>query len=109
MDIWDEINGNQIALETALKSLRKNGESSAIAEREYRIAKAKAILDLKAKGYPVTLIPDIVKGREDVSELDLKRKIAEVTFKANIEAINVYKKKSDDLRMMFDKEYSNVR
>lgn len=106
MEIWEEINLNQSMLEQSLNTLRKNGEASAQAEREYRIAKSRAMLNLKAKGYPVTLIPDIVKGLNDVAELDLKRHIAEVVYKANLEAINIYKKKSDDLRMYFEKEWS---
>lgn len=104
--IWDEINENQDALEQALRTLKANGIAAAEAERDYRIAKSKAILSLKAKGYPVTLIPDIVKGLSDVAELDLKRHIAEVTYRANLEAININKKKSDDLRMIFEKEWS---
>jgi len=106
-DIWQEINDNQKALESCLKTLRKNGEASALAERDYRVLKSQKILELKSQGYPVTIITDIVKGMPDVAELDLKRSIAEVTFKANIEAINIYKKKSDDLRITYEKEYSN--
>ena len=109
MEIWEEINHNQAMLEASLNPLRKNGEASAAAERDYRIAKSKAILNMKEKGYPVTLIPELVKGLKDVAELDFKRNIAEVVYKANMEAINVYKKKSDDLRMYFEKEYSNTR
>ena len=107
--IWDEINENELALEEALRTLKGRGESSALAERDYRVAKTQAILKLKEKGYPVTLIPDIVKGLSDVAELDLKRHIAEVLYKANLEAINIYKKKSDDLRMYFEKEWNNTR
>lgn len=105
MEIWEEININQAMLEQSLRTLRTNGEAAAEAERDYRVAKSQAVLNLKAKGYPVTLIPDIVKGLSDVAELDLKRHIAEVTYRANIEAINIYKKKSEDLRMIFEKEY----
>ena len=104
-EIWEEININQAMPEQSLRTLRQNGEASAEAEREYRKAKSKAILTLKSKGYPVTLIPEIVKGLDDIADLDFKRNVAEVTYKANLEAINVYKKKSDDLRMIFEKEY----
>ena len=109
MEIWEEINANEAELERSLATLKKNGEASALAEREYRVAKTKAILELKIKGYPVTLIPEIVKGLSDVAELDVKRHIAEVTYRANLEAINIYKKKSDDLRMIFEKEWSGSK
>lgn len=108
-EIWDEINDNQRMLELSLKTLRSNGEASAIAERDYRIEKSKKILEYKSKGYPATLITDIVKGLPEVADLDLKRSIADVTFRSNLEAINIYKKKSDDLRITYEKEYSNAR
>lgn len=108
-EIWQEINDNEYILEQSLKTLRLNGEASALAEKEYRVAKSRHTLTLKAQGYPTTIIPDIVKGLPDVAELDLKRKIADVTYKANLEAINVYKKKSEDLRMFFEKEYYNAK
>ena len=107
--IWDEINHNEQMLEASLNTLRKNGEASAEAEREYRMAKTKAILNLREKGYPTTLIPELVKGLKDVADLDFQRNIAEVVYKANLEAINVYKKKSDDLRMIYEKEWNNTK
>ena len=107
--IWDEINHNEQMLEASLNTLRKNGEASAEAERDYRIAKTKAILTMREKGYPTTLIPELVKGLKEVADLDFRRNIADVVYKANLEAINVYKKKSDDLRMIFEKEYSNTK
>lgn len=106
-DILTEINDNQFALESCLKTLRKNCEANAEAERQYRVKKAEVILKLKSEGYPVTLIPDLAKGDKDVALLDLQRNIAEGIYKANLEAINIYKKKSDDLRMWFEKEYYN--
>lgn len=106
-DILTEINDNQFALESCLKTLRKNGNASAEAERDYRVKKAEIILKLKSEGYPVTLIPDLAKGNSEVAMLDLKRNIADVQYKANLEAINIYKKKSDDLRMWFEMEYYN--
>lgn len=109
MDIWVEIDRNELDLEQSLKTLRHNGIENAEAERKYRVLKAKKILELKDKGYPATLIIDIVKGMEDVAKLKFERDVAESVYKANLEAINVYKKKSDDLRMYFEKEYSNVR
>ena len=96
--IYEEINHNEALLETSLNTLRKNGTAAAEAEREYRLAKTKAILMLREKGYPTTLIPELVKGLKDV---------ADVVYKANLEAINVYKKKSDDLRMIYEKEWNN--
>lgn len=106
MEIWEEINYNEQALEDNLNKLGFNCKKSAEAEREYRIAKAQLMLKLRQQGMPITLIPDLVKGDKDVSLLALQRDIAEGIYKANLEAINIYKKKSDDLRLYFEKEYS---
>lgn len=105
--IYEEINHNEALLEASLNTLRKNGTAAAEAEREYRLAKTKAILMLRDKGYPTTLIPELVKGLKDVADLDFRRNVADVVYKANLEAINVYKKKSDDLRMIYEKEWNN--
>jgi hypothetical protein len=46
------------------------------AEYEYRIAKEKKILQLKAEGMQATLIPDLAKGNESVAKLMLERDTA---------------------------------
>jgi hypothetical protein len=55
--------------------VRQNNEL-AEAEAEYRIAKKKKILQLRADGMSVTLIPDLVKGDEEVAKLMLRRDLA---------------------------------
>ena len=64
---------------------------------------------LREKGYPTTLIPEIVKGLKDVAELDFRRNVADVVYYSNKEAINVYKKKADDLRAIYEKEWSGTK
>ena len=108
MELWEQINANQYAMKQSLRSLRPNYEAWAKADTEYHIAKSKKILELDAQGMSKTLINDIVKGLPDVAELDLKRKIAEGTYKANFEAINVYKQEAQTLRMYYEKEYTNA-
>ena len=108
MEIWEEINSNEALLEASLKTLKSNGAAAAEAERDYRVAKTKAILMLRDKGYPTTLIPEIVKGLKDVAELDFRRNVAYVVYYSNKEAINVYKKKSDDLRAIYEKEWVQI-
>lgn len=104
--IWLEIQHNEAMLEASLNTFRENGEASAAAYRDYHIAKTKAMLTLREKGYPTTLIPELVKGVKDVADAKFKSDVADVVFQANKEAINVYKKKSDDLRIIFDKEWT---
>lgn len=109
METWQEISENEQRLEESLRTLKSNWVQFAQADRDYRIAKAHAILELKSKGYPATLIPDIVKGYGNVPDLSFKRMIAEATYKSNIEAINVFKQKANDLRMYFESEWRNTK
>lgn len=106
MEIWEEIELNEQAMSEAQRTLLPNWMNYCKAKQEYHIAKAKAILKLRTDGCPATLILDIVKGIDVVAELGYKRDIAEAIYKSNIEAINVYKQKANDLRMFFEKEYT---
>lgn len=69
-------------LNEAQGALLLSGKKLADAERAYRVAKATLILRLRDEGQPATLIPDLVKGDVDVSNLKLERDIAEVNYKA---------------------------
>lgn len=105
--IYIEIEKAQAQLDKALKDLRHNGIQSAEAERNYRIAKSQKILKLREEGIPTTLIIDLVKGDEEVSKLEFERNVADVVYKANLEAINVKKIELKLLGMEYEKEYQN--
>jgi len=105
MDIQEELRANDYAMTKSMRDLRPNWEAWARADVEYHILKSQKILELDSQGYSKTLISEVVKGLPEVAELDLKRKIAEGNYKANLEAVNVYKQKEQTLRMYFDKEY----
>lgn len=91
MELWEEIIVIERQLNEALSTFRENGIKYCEAERNYQMAKSKEIMRLKSEGYPITLIPQVVKGIEHIAELDLIRNIAEVVYKANQEALNVKK------------------
>ncbi len=91
MELWEEIIEIERQLNQALSTLRENGIKYCEAERQYQMAKSKEILRLKTEGYPITLIPQVVKGIESIAELDFVRNSAEVVYKANQEAINIKK------------------
>ena len=109
METWLEISEAERQLNQVLSTLRKNGEAYARAEREYRIAKAKKILELKNKGYAITLILDLTKGDEEISLLAMKRDIAEVTYKANKDALSVKMMELGILKTQYEKEYANTK
>lgn len=106
MELWETQVQIDRELNEALATLVENGTKACECERLYRIEKAKEILRLKKEGYPVTLIPDIVKGLENVADKDFDRNLADVVYKANIERINIRKL---ELRLLDDfitKEWS---
>ena len=105
METWEQINRIENQLNAALQTLRTNGMAVAEAEKEYRIAKAELTLELKQQGFPTTLIPDLVKGNEEIAELCFKRDCAEAVYKANQQAIVVKQQEYKTYQMYFDKEY----
>ena len=58
---------------------------------EYYSAKAEETLELHEKGYPATLIANLVKGQPRTNELLEKRLAEEAGYKNAVEATNVYK------------------
>lgn len=109
METWEELLQIERQLDSALKTLRTNGQAYAEANREYRIAKAKKILELKSSGYPITIILDLAKGDDKVAQLDLEKNIAEAVYKANLEALHVKQQEYATHRLYFDKEYSMTK
>ena len=91
MELYLEAEKLNKQLDQALSTLRENGIKYCEAQRDYQLAKSKEILRLKTEGYPVTLIPSIVKGLEEIAELDFKRNCADVVYKANMEALLIKK------------------
>ena len=67
------------------KDLEKLAKDKAIAEREYRMALAEAIFELKANGYAATLISDLARG--SVAELKFQRDLADCCFTAKRESL----------------------
>ena len=69
---------------TQLKTL---AIKKAEAERNYRVAVRKEILNLRLEKIPTTIINDLVRGNKEVAELRLKRDIAESDYYTCISAI----------------------
>jgi hypothetical protein len=78
-------------MEDALRQVRKRGQELAEKERVYRVAKAQKMMILKSEGYPATLIPDLVKGDEDIAQKKFDLDTADVLYRSAQEAVNVYK------------------
>lgn len=91
VSLYQELSEKTRLLDTAVRELRARGRAFAQAERDYRVAKAGAILEEREKGTPATVTLDIVKGRKDIAKLCFERDCAEVVYKSALEAINSLK------------------
>lgn len=92
-------------LTQSVRLLRKNGEASAKAERDYKVRLRQEALKLRAGDMPVTLIQQIVYGIEEVAELRYKRDIAQAMYDANKEAINTFKLQIRILESQLQREW----
>lgn len=91
MNIWEELRNLIEQLRTCVKSLKNNGITLANKEREYKELLRTKVLQLKEEGTTGTLIEKIVYGIPEVAQKREERDIAEVTYKANLEAIGSVK------------------
>lgn len=92
-------------LHTALRALSSRGKGYAEAERKYRIALNQKILKERDKGTPVTIINDLCRGDYAIAQLRFNRDVAEIQYKAALEAINVYKLTIRVLSEQIDREF----
>ena len=107
-DLLIEIQDKTSLLDSALKQLGARGRSYAKAERDYRVALATKIISERDKGTPVTIISDICRGSHDIASAKFQRDVAEVSYKAAMEAINTYKLQIKILENQIDREWHNA-
>ncbi|MEE0733302.1 MAG: hypothetical protein U0M23_06665 [Acutalibacteraceae bacterium] len=104
-DLYLELQRKIQLLDAALKQCSLRGQDYAKSESEYRISLAKKILLERDRGVPVTIISDICRGDTEIAKLKFMRDVAETTYKAALEAINVYKLQIKVLENQIDREY----
>lgn len=108
-ELYNELNYKTKLLDTAVRELKSRGIAYAQAERDYRVKKAEAILEERAKGTPATITLDIVKGRKDVSKLCFERDCAETMWKSALEAINAIKLQLRLLESQVQREWGQAQ
>lgn len=91
MDIMQEMSTLRVMLDRAVSEAKERGKKLAQCEHDYRVAKAKYILQQRADGTPVTIISDLAKGEENIARLCMERDIAQTLYDSSKEAINSYK------------------
>lgn len=104
-DLYMTLQDKVAMLDESLKQVGRRGRLYAKAEQDYRVALSKKIITERDKGVPVTIISDICRGSAEIAALRFARDVAEVTYKAALEAINVYKLQVRLLESQIDREY----
>ncbi len=95
-------------LNTALSESKKRGRALAEGEKIYRMELAKKMLIERDKGTPVTIISDVCRGDENISQLRFERDILESDYRSALEAINVYKLEIKSLENQIQREWGNA-
>lgn len=108
LSLYQELQNKISLLDMAVKELRSRGAAYAQAERDYKVALAKAILDERAKGTPVTIIGDICRGKSDIAQLRFERDCAEVVYRSALEAINSTKLQIRVIENQIGREYGQA-
>ena len=108
MDLYEEILALMNELTKSIKVLKQNGVKLAEAERDYKITLRTEALKLRVDNTPVTLINQIIYGVPSVADLRLKRDIADATYKANQEHINIVKLKLRILENQLGREWGQA-
>jgi len=109
MDLYNDLQQKIKELNISIKKLRETGTEYAEAERDYKITLRQEALKLRAeKGMPVTLIQQVVYGVPEVAEKRFVRDVKEAVYKANIEAINVFKLQIRIIESQLQREYGNM-
>lgn len=91
MDLITEIGAKSALLDAAVKQLGVRGKAYAQAERDYKVALSKKIMEERANGTPVTIISDVCRGDAEIAKLRFERDCAEVVYKSAMEAIQSIK------------------
>lgn len=91
MDIMQEMSSLRVMLDRAVTEAKERGRVLAKCEHDYRVAKAKYILQQRTEGTPVTILADLAKGEENIARLCMERDIAQTLYDSSKEAINSYK------------------
>lgn len=104
-DLMLELQNKVALLDAALRQLGARGRDFAKAEQDYRVALAQKIAVEREKGTPVSIMSDVCRGDREIARMKFDRDVAEITYKAAMEACNVYKLQLRILENQIDREY----
>lgn len=109
VDLQNELAKKLEDLDKCIRALRTNGTAMAQAERDYKVALKKKVVELRANKVPMSEINLTIYGIEEIADLRYKRDIAEAVYDANKESINVIKLQIKIIAEQLNKEYGQVK
>lgn len=109
MELWESINSKQKELERAIEELKTQGENLAGAERNYKVALSKKVLERRNNKISMSEINLTIYGDEAIAELRFKRDVANSVYEATKEKINILKIQLKILVEIYKQEYGQVR
>ena len=104
-DLMEKMASLTSLLDAAVGAFGRRGNDYAAAEREYRIALAEKMLELREQGQPATLVPDLARGDRKIAHLKFDRDAKEAVYKAAQEAIQSYKLQIRITESQIDREW----
>lgn len=99
-EIMDQIKKAQRELSELNTKLFRYGQEKEYAEQQYKIQLSKKLLQLRTEKCATTIINDIAKGDERISNLRLKRGLAENKYTVCQEALRNKRLELDCLRSL---------
>ena len=106
-DLMKELQEYSDQLDEGIRTLRKNGEILAQAEKDYKIILRQEVLKMRFEGMAVGLIDKTVYGELSVAEARFNRDMAEAKYRANQEYINATKLHLRLIESQISREWNN--
>lgn len=106
-DLMQDLERLSSELDQSIKLLRKNGIAAAEAERDYDMLLRTECLKAKDEGMAIGLINKTCDGIQAVADAKFKRNVAQATYKANQEHINIKKLQLRIVEGQISREWNN--
>lgn len=107
MDLMNELQQLSRELDESIKLLRTNGIAAAQTEKEYKMLLRQECLKLRDDGMAIGLIDKTCYGIPSVADARFKRDVAQATYKANQEHINIKKLQLRIVESQINREWNN--
>lgn len=107
MDLITELQQLSRELDESIKLLRSNGIAAAKAEKDYKMLLRQECLKLRDEGMAIGLIDKTCYGIPSVAEARFNRDVAQATYKANQEHINIKKLQLRIVESQINREWGN--